>query len=249
MQLSRQVTDLIGTVTELKTRLDQTPADIHMNPPAAYATASDSQSPALTTTSNSQGRVGSFQRVLVPKQPQFVGPTRSAYSIEIGERSLTRMGIPSYEPPLLSGPQSPIGSQHHTTSLDAGFWQQCDVSEVLRLLDVFQEEVGSVYPCIDTDDLAAGASDILNWGRQRETDDLESSGNLESSGDGLCFKDFQLAKVAIATSIVVEEHGKTEHSTMMVESVERSVSRILKPTSDLKDLQLLVILVRVNVGP
>ncbi|RYP67475.1 hypothetical protein DL770_008616 [Monosporascus sp. CRB-9-2] len=242
MQLRRQMTELAETVTELKTWFDRGPQEMRQDPPSANASSNATRPPVLTRTRNSSHRCdSSFQRLEVPKQPHFVGPTRSAYSIEIGAQSLTRMGIPSYDPPP-SGPQSPVGSSQQTTTLDSGFWQRCDAGEVLRLIEVFQEEVGSVYPCFDTDYLAAEASAILSWGRCRETDGSEVSESVENSGNGLSFKDFQLAKVAIATAIVVEEHGKNDDSTRMVESAERSVSRIMKPTSNLKDLQLLVIL-------
>ncbi|RYP09165.1 hypothetical protein DL764_001436 [Monosporascus ibericus] len=236
------MTELAETVTELKTRLDQGPQEMQQSPPSADAGSNAARSPVLTRTGkSSHRRDSSFQRLEVPKQPHFIGPTRSAYSIEIGTQSLTRMGIPLYDPPP-SGPQSAVGSPQQTTTLDSGFWQRCDAGEVLRLIEVFQEEVASVYPCLDTDDLAAETSAILSWGRCREADDSEVSESVEGSGSGLSFKDFQLAKVAIATAIVVEEHGKNDNSTRMVESAERSVSRIMKPASDLKDLQLLVIL-------
>lgn len=200
----------------------------------------------MDTIFNRHGTRQVTQRVEVPKEPRFIGPTRSAYSIEIGQRSLTRMGIPSYETmPSQSGPQSPAASaSHQTTALDADFWQRCDVQEIRRLLDVFDEEVASVYPCLDTSDLSARAADIINWGIAEEADDAAAAAaSSGSSKNELCRQDFQLAKVAIATAIVVEQYGKNEDSTMMVESAEQSVSRILRPASSLKDLQLLLILV------
>lgn len=181
------------------------------------------------------------QRVDVPQQPQFVGPTRSAYSIEIGEQSLNRMGIPSNDPASLSTPPSPILAAQQTTALDSSFWQRCNKEEVVRLIDVFDDEVTSVYPCLDTQDLVASAAEIISWGRSREVDQLETPGGGDASVND--FKNFQMAKVVIATALVLEEHGKNDYSTRMVESAERSVSRILKPTCHLKDVQLLVILV------
>jgi hypothetical protein len=109
---------------------------------------------------------------------------------------------------------------------------------------VFQEEVESVYPCIDSGYLAANAPKILEYGRNSETA-LQSDMAPEPRQFDFSYKDFQLAKVALATAIVIEAHGKRENSTQMVESVERSVSRISKPAGDVKDLQILIVLVSI----
>lgn len=243
--------DLVGTVGELKTQLNQ---QIVFSPSRPDHISVDSQSARINETPSIRGArhlpaqdvpapsplESSPQHIGVPKQPQFVGPTRSAFSIAIGEEALTQRGIPEFDPPPPSGVQSPVGSpKQGPTTLDAAFWQRCGTDEIVRLITVFQEEVESVYPCTDTDYLAGAASDIVTWGRAPEDADPSTLTPLET----LTFKDFQIAKVAIATAIVIEAHGKTENSTMMVDSVERNVSRILKPASDLKDLQLLTILV------
>ncbi|CAK7217145.1 hypothetical protein SEUCBS140593_003105 [Sporothrix eucalyptigena] len=150
------------------------------------------------------------------------------------------MGIPRFDIPPTSRPQFPTGPpKQRTTALNEEFWQRCDEAEVVRLISVFQEEVESVYPCLDTEYMVAEAADILTWGRVRE-DSAHADAPVEVQH--LSFKDFQLAKVAIATAIVIEANGRNENSTLMVDSVERRVSRILKPKCDLKDLQLLVIL-------
>lgn len=249
--LRRLVGDLVGTVGELKTQLNQ---QIVFSPSRPDHISVDSQPTRINEASSIRGSrhlstqdvsvssplESSPQHIGVPKQPQFVGPTRSAFSIAIGEEALTQRGIPEFNPPPPSGVQSPVGSpKQGPTTLDAAFWQRCGTDEIVRLITVFQEEVESVYPCTDTDYLAGAASDIVTWGRAPEDADPSTLTPLET----LTFKDFQIAKVAIATAIVIEAHGKTENSTMMVDSVERNVSRILKPASDLKDLQLLTILV------
>ncbi|CAG9952790.1 unnamed protein product [Clonostachys rosea f. rosea IK726] len=230
-QLRLEMAELAATVTDLKTRVN----------------GEDTRSIAASVRSGSNAATGQTSprdprlRITVPKQPQFVGPTRSAYSIEIGERSLTRMGIPPYEMPPPSGPGSPIEPSRGPLTLDYEFWQRCDTSEVSRLLGVFQEEVESVYPCIDSGYLAANAPKILEYGRNSETA-LQSDMAPEPRQFDFSYKDFQLAKVALATAIVIEAHGKRENSTQMVESVERSVSRISKPAGDVKDLQILIVL-------
>ena len=149
------------------------------------------------------------------------------------------MGIPSFELPPASCPQSAVGSPRDEAPSKLGFWQRYGTSEISRLLGVFQEEVETVYPFIDSQALAAFAPQILEFGRlERDNGVLGPSGEVQGFG----FKDFQLAKVAIAIGMVVEEHGKVEDSQAMVESVRNSAARIPNEEVDLKDVQLLTIL-------
>lgn len=256
-ELRAMMGDLLGSVGDLTTRLDsdgERPSQHDSMAPRSVSRRSATKNAAAPQLADSgeDGRTASLppaelptvrRRGAIPEQPCFVGPTRSAYSIQIGERSLTQMGIPRFEQLPASVPPSRVGSpklHSATATLDEAFWQRCDAHEVARLLSVFQEEVESVYPCIDTDYLVVWAGDLLTWGRFREEIPMT---DVDPKSEAVTFKDFQLAKVAIATAIVIEAHGKNENSTLMVESVERRVSRIMKPTCDLKDLQLLAILV------
>lgn len=150
------------------------------------------------------------------------------------------MGIPSFDLPHPSRPQSAAGSPRTTVS-DIDFWQRCTASEISRLLGVFQEEIESVYPCVDSQALSASAEQILEYGRLGERGDEVVGPTNQVQDFGL--KDFQLAKVAIATAIVIEAHGSNEDNQMMVESVKNDVSWVRNEEVDLKDIQLLAILV------
>lgn len=82
-QLRHQVADLVSTVRELKDLSSRArPVPLH-SPDTTNA-----QSPPTTT-----------HKEAAPKQPQFVGPTRPSFGLMVGERSLTRMGIPTFESP------------------------------------------------------------------------------------------------------------------------------------------------------
>ena len=157
----------------------------------------------------------------------------------VGERSLTRMGIPTYECLPPSGAQSPTESQRETTTA-AEFWLRCTPGEVASLLAVFEEEVGSVYPFIDVSELSSRAPQIVNFIRARELLDDQMQGGLQMA---VTPREVELLTVAVATAIVIEAHGKTELSNTMAESVELHVSRISSPEVELPDIQLLTMLV------
>ncbi|KAH8890099.1 putative fungal-specific transcription factor [Thozetella sp. PMI_491] len=220
-QLRSQVLDLTGSVRELRE--------------SSHRRGSVG-SPAVTALSPSA------RSSHAPIQPQFVGPTRSAFGLQVGERSLIRMGIsvrdaaaaPSGIP---SRTQSPTQTAERPVT-DAEFWQKCTVEEVVRLFDIFQEEVGSVYPCVDTADLAARAPDVLHHLRNGGEAPRATRG-----ADALDEKDIFISRIAVATAIVIEGHGKSDVTDMIVEPVERDVATVSTPNADLKEVQAIAILV------
>ncbi|KAF5657705.1 hypothetical protein FHETE_10267 [Fusarium heterosporum] len=219
-QLRQQVSDLVGVVRDLK---DQTHIASTVSPHTRESIVI--QSPAST-------------RGEIPREPQFVGPTRSAFGILVSERSLNRMGVPTFDSMPPSRAQSPSGepiNARHVT--DANFWDSCSASDVTKYLVNFMEEVESVYPFIDTGDYIAFSKEILQiiQGRGHPAED-------DSSMPTLCTRDIALTRVAVAIGILLEDPGGLELSISLVAPVETTVSSILSPRADLKEIQLLTML-------
>ncbi|PHH71938.1 hypothetical protein CDD82_6245 [Ophiocordyceps australis] len=153
------------------------------------------------------------------------------------------MGIPTYESPPPSGAQSsseepePVPRPSGLFTNEAEFWLHCTPAEVARLISVFEEEVESVYPFIDVVELSSRAEQILHVMRNRRPLDMAEGLELP-----VTLRDIEMTKIAVATGLVIEGHGKTELSTAMAESVERQVSRISSPEVELKEIQLLTML-------
>ena len=191
-------------------------------------------SPASSTShliTNQNANSPASTRGPVPVQPQFVGPTRSAFGILVSEHSLNRMGIPKFDSMPPSGAQSPIEPQ--TSHL--GFWNSYNASDVTKYLVLYQEEVDSVYPFVDIGEYIAQSKEILHI--------IQGKRGLDET---LCDKDIALARVAMATGIILDEPGGVELSAAIIESVENSVSCIGSPQADLKEIQLLTMLVRLS---
>ncbi|KAJ6789233.1 hypothetical protein PWT90_05077 [Aphanocladium album] len=185
------------------------------------------------------------QRDAVPKHPQFVGPTRPAYGLMIAERSLTRMGIPdSPSSPSASAPPSPEPLAQSTTAAtatsDVEFWAQCTPAEAVRLIGVFEEEVESVYPYIDSLELTTRASEILRIIRDPELlgDEAEATG----TGRPLTATDIDLAKIAVAIGVAIEARGKNDLCTAIAASVEQHTARISQTEVSLQGIRLLITL-------
>lgn len=176
----------------------------------------------------------------VPEGPQFIGHTKAVHNVEVDEQILSRTGIPQVELPPPNGQQSrswpPKEPDRH---FDGDFWNECNPSEFSRLIRVFQEEVESVYPCLDTTYLISNAPEVIRLGKLSKD---AAQGITDKEHSFIGFKDLQLARIAIATAMVIEGHGKSDNSTIMVTSVEESIMSILRPSPGLKDLQLLILL-------
>ncbi|RFN52374.1 activator of stress protein 1 [Fusarium flagelliforme] len=215
-QLRQQVSDLVGMVKELKEQTRQ---------PQPHQPSPASSTSHIVVNHNANSPAST--RGGVPVQPHFVGPTRSAFGILVSERSLNRMGIPKFDSMPPSGAQSPIEPQ--TSDLD--FWDSCNASDVTKYLVLYQEEVDSVYPFVDIGEYIAQSKEILHI--------IQGKRGLDES---LCSKDIALARVAMATGVLLDEPGRIELSTAIVDSVETSVSCIGSPQADLKEIQLLTML-------
>lgn len=229
--LRQQLTTLMGTVAALAERRDSRSTAIAERTPVSQTT-----SPAYTSTTS--------QRTAPPRQPQFAGPTRAAFSLNIVESSLNKMGIPGGVQEL-AGQSSSASSREGTPEptpiaqqlLRSGVegLQGMSNDEVIRLLGIYQEEVACVHPIIETKDLIAHAPHILEIVRHPE-----QPGGLHR----LSRKDTHILRLAVATAITHEIHGKNDLSDRLLFEVEQDVGRISSETEvELKDIQIMGMLV------
>ncbi|KAH7374834.1 fungal-specific transcription factor domain-containing protein [Plectosphaerella cucumerina] len=229
------LTEDISRLQAQVTSLVQTMRDLTEGRPRLDSIAHQQVSPAYSANARTR------QKSPVPMQPHFVGPTRSAFSLRIAESSLTRMGIGSSEVPPPSAPESRTGSPGPSSpepppAAPSGSGPDPLLSfpttEIIRLLDVFQEEVESVYPFIETSELAPNVTQILDivYGPPTDT----TSPQVRKSRQ----KDLRIIKVAVATAIVIEAHGRNDDSARLVDSVESEISVASRVDVDLKEVQL-----------
>lgn len=193
------------------------------------------------------------QRLGEPREPQFVGPTRSAFSFNIAESSLARMGIPTdTSAPVSGAPSISASSREQTPELNSRstaveYEPDCLLAfsngEVVRLLETYQEEVVSVHPFMDVKELVASAPHILHYVRITQQPRAAIPG-VDAIGPKIGKKDVHILKLAIATAVIHESHGRNHLATKLVESVEPDVCRISNDTEvQLKDLQIMTMLV------
>jgi predicted GNAT family N-acyltransferase len=230
--LRQQLTTLMGTVAALAESRDSQMAVGAERTPASQIT-----SPAYNSTTS--------QRTAPPRQPQFAGPTRAAFSLNIVESSLTRMGIPSDVQDSAGQSLSSVSSRDTTPEptpvaqnlpgSEVEGLQGISNDEVIRLLGIYQEEVACVYPIIEMRDLITNTPQIMEIVRHPEQ--LPA---LQRLGK----KDTHILRLAVATAITHEIPGKNDLSDRLVFEVEKDVGRISSETEvELKDIQIMGMLV------
>ncbi|KAK5990026.1 hypothetical protein PT974_08289 [Cladobotryum mycophilum] len=175
-----------------------------------------------------------------PKQPQFVGPTRSAYGFILGHNSLTNMGIPPVEDPGSSRSQSPAPESRYRSQHDPDFWKHCTIEEITRLLGVFKEEVEAIYPFVVADDLIAQVPDVLD-AIQKEEAGLPFQ-KPDKQSRQLEYRDIEIMKIAVCLGMNLEAKCKTELSETTLRPIENNASKIAGPEVDLKQVQLLAVM-------
>ncbi|KAF2823943.1 hypothetical protein CC86DRAFT_238380, partial [Ophiobolus disseminans] len=178
-----------------------------------------------------------------PKQPQFIGPTRSAFSFSIAETSLANMGIPTNQHQL-TDPTSTLSSRESTPERSTQHVSHAPVGtipdalvrfsalEAVNLVTIYQEEVVCAQPIVDTENLITNVPHLLDMARYQ--------GRARGTPSKLCRKDCHILRLAIATALTHESRGKNDISEQLVETVEQDVGRISSNTEvELKDLQLM----------
>ncbi|KAL6921136.1 hypothetical protein FSST1_005162 [Fusarium sambucinum] len=190
-----------------------------------------------TTTSMSQGHASKYRQELrnvrnEPREPQFVGPMRSAYSFQIAENSLSGMGIERRPGTAMSLSASPsdsapdIESERGSFPLrDADVLSNLGAGEIMRLLELYREEVATVYPFIEMESLSRNVTSVLE------------------SPEENTLKEIQAIKLAVGTALAIEAQGQNNLSKRLVDEVEPVICSVSgEAFIDIQELQLMMML-------
>lgn len=193
-----------------------------------------------------------LHRILdAPKSPTYVGPTSAEFGLSGAQRSVSQeagnktvvddqgedinLSTTAPSPVPLEGGESPMEHPLRTLGED----------EVLRLVQVYEDTVGVMYPCVDLDGVRAYA---LEYCRARDLVTESTSSPLSpqaaSDEDWFSARDVQVLKILLATALLVESHGRSERAARLADSVEdRFASRLKIAEVDMKEILILTLLV------
>ncbi|KAH7380041.1 hypothetical protein BKA66DRAFT_571122 [Pyrenochaeta sp. MPI-SDFR-AT-0127] len=229
--LKQQLSTLTATVSMIVEKQSSAPDCLNRRTPCSQSTVS--------TYANSD-----IRRDDKARQPNFVGPTRSAFGFHVAESSLALMGIPTgqdrstsrsptpctrdatpTQPVQYRPPYTPVG-----TGVDIllGFSE----AEIVRFLGIYQDEVVAVHPILDTEYFISNLPHLLNLAGQSTA----ASNDFPHFGA----KDLHILRVAIATAMTHEVHSDQQIRDELIGVVDNDLGRITSVTQvGLKDLQIM----------
>jgi hypothetical protein len=186
-----------------------------------------------------------------PKHPKFRGPTSALFNLGVARSSLVHMGIAGEdggEDGLMTHDGTPTGSPPPNqrpvlhASKDA-IWS-LNKDEAIRLIYVWQDEMGTMYPIVDIEGLVRHTGMLFTFMEAARRSRL-----MESSmpgADAIYDDQTNLLKLIVAVALTLEGSGKSELGKKMWESVRTSVEAQLFEAPDLKGLQMLGLAVRIG---
>ncbi|KNG89707.1 putative fungal specific transcription factor [Aspergillus nomiae NRRL 13137] len=179
---------------------------------------------------SSQATNTGLQRMMNrPMSPYHVGPTSAEFGLTARRKPLE--DDDEFEstaaPSPVAAPDADIATDDPLGNLG--------LTEALRLVTVYENTVGLMYPCVDLDSVRACIVDFFR-------DDSRQILSSEQQ-DWFFARDVEVLKIILAIALLTESHGRSERAAVLAESVEdRFATRVNIPEVDMKELLILTLL-------
>ncbi|RMX80110.1 hypothetical protein D0869_07809 [Hortaea werneckii] len=190
------------------------------------------------------------------QQPSFRGPTSDEFNFGVAKSSLQTMGItPSAEDggsgtagfttgdpsPVQSPPPRDRNSAQYLSSTHAQKDPIWSVSqeEAIRLCHVYEDEMGMMYPILDSNKMIAYAQKLYRFMEAAHRSGLMQQGM--PGPDAIDDEDANILKMVFATAMTVESQGRSELGRRLFECVQPAIDNSLHGNVDLKGVKLLVL--------
>lgn len=190
---------------------------------------------AISTVSSSSTTASLHRIMNRPQSPSYVGPTSAEFGLTTRQRQpedfdsgddLVSTAVQSPAPAL----GGDISSEDPLGCLGS--------AEALRLVDVYENTVGLMYPCVD---LASVRVYIAEYFRDKDGMEPISPPTLDQ--EWFFARDIEVLKILLATALLAETHGRSEKAALLADSVEdRFATRLKVPEVDMKELLILTLL-------
>jgi hypothetical protein len=187
------------------------------------------------------------------RHPRFHGPTSSAFNFDVAKSSLQNMGITPAEDgitdDLTTAHVTPAGSPPHLGQLLSTVHPTKDPlwsigrEEAMRLLKVYEEEIGIMYPVVDIASVTSQANLLYTFIEAATRTGFAQRGFPGS--DGLQDEGTVLLKLILATTLVVEGGGESELGQRLYLDVKPVIESKMWEPHSIKTIQLFAIVVGV----
>ena len=190
------------------------------------------------------------------KHPRFHGPTSSTFNLSVAKSSLQTMGITGPEDGvdegLVTQDATPAGSPPlaNTILQKPGLHASKDPiwaitkEEAIRLVHVWHEEMGMMYPFLDIDKITRYAELLFSFVEAASRSGL-MQGALPGS-DAIMDEQTSLLKLILSIAMTLEGSGKSDLGRRMFENVHSVVETLLLTPVDLRSINTLALTVRID---
>jgi len=243
--LQQQVDDLYNNLTTLRTQVDVTG---NSNGSISTPFNGDYQQPPMLPPPSARSRTKSFS-----KHPRFHGPTSSVFNLGVARSSLKTMGITAAEEaedegvitnnptprasPPVPGPMLPKPPLHADKD---PIWN-ISKHEALRLVHVWHEEMGVMYPILEIDKVLRYTDMLFSF-----VEAAARSGLMQGAlpgADAIMDEQTSILKLIIAITLVLEGRGKDALGERLFANVHNVVEKTLFEPVGLHGINLLALTV------
>lgn len=244
--LQQQVDDLYHSLNALRSQ-----ADVHSNGSIGTPYTQHDYPPPMLPPPAARPRTKSLS-----KHPRFHGPTANAFNLGVARSSLKTMGITAADDPdpddegvvtndptpRPSPPFAPAQLQP-STPLHADKDPIWSISkpEALRLVHVWHEEQGIMYPILDMDKVLRYTEMLFSF-----VEAAARSGLMQGAApgaDSIMDDQTSVLKLVLAITLVMEGGGKDALGEKLFENVQKVIERILSEPVSLQSISLLTLTV------
>ncbi|KAL4928203.1 transcription factor domain-containing protein [Aspergillus undulatus] len=197
---------------------------------SATPSASNNGNASISSSSVSAGLRRIMNR---PGSPDYVGPTSAEFGIAKRQRPADESDGDGEELEDTTTAPSPAAVSD-VEAMSSDLLGCLGKEEALRLVTVYENNVGLMYPCIDLDSLRSYVNDYYK-------DGPTPPGTTDQ--DWFFARDAEVLKILLATALLAESHGRSERAALLADSVEdRFATRVKIPEVDMKELLILALL-------
>jgi hypothetical protein len=249
--LQENVDQLFANLNSLRSQVDaQSLGSVGtpFNPQDYPRSLSIGQTPILTPSPAHQ------RSKSISKHPRFHGPTSSAFNLGVAKSSLKTMGITGPEEgddegvitqdvtPTNSPPAASVMLSKQVMHADKDPIWSLNKREAIRLVHVWQEEMGMMYPFLNIDNIVRYADMLFSFVEAAARAGLMQH-NLPGA-DAIMDDQTSILKLILAISLILEGRGKDPLGERLFENVHKIVDRTLSDPVDLRGINMLALTVR-----
>lgn len=252
--LQEQVDQLFANLSSLRNQVDAQSSMGSMGTPFPdYGRPMSMSQTPIMAPSPSQQRSKSFS-----KHPRFHGPTSSAFNLGVAKTSLKTMGITAHEEgedegvvtqdatPLDSPPPSAAMLPKPTLHVQKDPIWSFTKQEAIRLLHVWEEEMGMMYPFMDIQKVVRYAEMLFSFVEAAARSGLMQGGL--PGADAIMDARTSHLKLMLASALILEGNGKDPLGERLFDNVHKVVEQTLSSPVDLQGINMLMLAVRFCLG-